>query len=353
MKTSINVGVIGLGFMGSTHFRIHQNHPLAKVVAVADIDEAKRKGDWRKVWGNIGDANNNDPVDMTGIQAYEDAFEMINNPNIDLVDICVPTYLHKQYVLAALKAGKNVMTEKPISRTGEDALEILEAYNKSGKSMVVGMCVRYWPEYQHAYQLIQSGKLGKIKTATFKRVSPNVAGNAWEDWYMNEKRSGGALLDLHLHDTDVIHYFFGKPKKVTSFGIKGFRSDAGYDHIFTNYEYEENMLVFSEGSWAPATGTPFEMSFLIIGEKGTIRLSETGYKVIYEDGTVENPTPANPDLPTGWHVEIDYLLKCIAEGVKPEKYLTIEQMVDSITIVEAEAKSIAEKQTIEINYPEK
>lgn len=353
MKTKVNVGIIGLGFMGSTHFRIHKNHNLSNVIAVADIDEAKRNGDWRKVWGNIGDSNNNEPVEMTGIEAYEDAFDLINNPDVDLVDICVPTYLHKKYVLAALKAGKHVITEKPIARDVSEALEIYDAYKASGKFMVVGMCVRYWPEYQHAYQLVKSGKLGKINTATFKRVSPNIAGNAWEDWYMKEKRSGGAILDLHLHDTDVIHYFFGKPKKVTSFGVKGFRSDSGVDHVLTNYEYEDNMLVFSEGSWAPATGTPFEMSFLIIGDKGTARLSELGYKVVYEDGTIENPTTVNPELPTGWHVEIDYLLNCIIDGVKPEKYLTIEQMVDSITIVEAEVKSIEEKSTIEIEYHNK
>lgn len=350
MSTKINVGIIGLGFMGSTHFRIYKDHPLAEIKAVADVDEAKLQGDWSKIIGNIGEADNMVPVDMTGIQTYRDALELINDPGIDLVDICLPTYLHAKYTLAALKAGKHILCEKPMSRNSDEARKILAESKHSNNFLMIGMCIRFWPEYQHAYQLVKSGKLGQIKSATFKRVSPSIANISWEDWFMKEKLSGSALLDLHLHDTDAIHYFFGKPKKVTSFGLKGFRSDAGIDHAFTNYVFDDDMLVCSEGGWSPAGSTPFEMSFQIVGEKGTIRLSETGYKIIYENGTIETPAPAKPGLPTGWHVEIDYLLNCISQNKKPDDYLSIEEMVDSLAIIEAEEKSIVENKTIEINY---
>ncbi len=350
MSDTVKVGIIGLGFMGSTHFRIYKDHSMAEIKAVADIDDAKLQGDWSKIIANIGDADNNVPVDMAGIQTYSDALELINDPEIDLVDICLPTYLHAKYIIAALKAGKHVMCEKPIARNTEEAREILEVSNNVDNFLMIGMCIRLWPEYQHAYQLLKSGKLGSIKSATFKRVSPSIAGNGWEDWFMKEKLSGSALLDLHLHDTDVINYFFGKPNKVTSFGLKGFRSDSGIDHVFTNYEYDDGKLVFSEGGWAAAGSTPFEMSFQIVCENGTIRLSETGYKIIYENGTIETPTPVKPGLPTGWHVEIHYLLKCIADNKKPDNYMTIEELVDSLTIIEAEEKSIKEHKTIEINY---
>lgn len=350
MNKTVKVGIIGLGFMGSTHFRIHKDNPSAEVIAVADIDEAKLNGDWRKISGNIGDGDNTKPVNLTGIQTYKDAMDLINNPEIDLVDICVPTFLHAKYILAALKAGKHVQCEKPMTRNLDEAREVLEASKNSKGFLMIGMCIRYWPEYQHAYQLIKSGKLGKIKSATFKRVSPNIVGGGWEDWYMKEKLSGGAILDLHLHDTDAIRYFFGKPKKVTSFGSKGHRSDSGIDHVITNYYFDDDMLVAAEGGWTPAISTPFEMSFQIVGEKGTIRLSETGYKVILEDGTIETPTPAKPGLPTGWHVELDYFVNCIIQNKNPYGFITIEEMIDSLNIVEAERESVIQQKTVEVIY---
>jgi predicted dehydrogenase len=350
MDNKIKVGIIGLGFMGSTHFRIYKDHPLAKIKAVADVDEAKIQGDWSKIVGNIGEADNKDPVDMTGIETYTDGMELIKNPDIDLVDICLPTHLHATYVIPALQAGKHVFCEKPIARTISEAKDILAASKQASTFLLIGMCIRFWPEYQHAYQLVTSGKLGTIKSATFKRVSPSLAGNSWENWFMKNELSGSALLDLHLHDTDAIHYFFGKPNSVTSFGLKGFRSNSGIDHVFSNYEYEEDMLVFSEGSWTATNGTPFEMSFQIVGEHGTIRLSETGYKVIYEDGRVESPTPAKAGLPTGWHVEIDYLLNCIRNDIPPEDFLTIEELIDSFAIIEAEGESIRNKKSIKVRY---
>jgi len=350
MSDTVKVGIIGLGFMGSTHYRIYNDHSLAEIKAVADVDEAKLRGDWSKIVANIGDVDNNVPVDMSGLQIYTDALELINNPEIDLVDICLPTYLHAKYIIAALKAGKHVMCEKPMARNSDEAREILAAAKKTDKYLMIGMCIRFWPEYQHAYQLVKSGNLGNLKSVTFKRISPSIAGNAWEDWFMKEKLSGSALLDLHLHDTDAIHYFLGKPKRVTSFGLKGFRSDSGIDHVFTNYEYDDDKLVCSEGSWAPAGSTPFEMSFQIVCENGTIRLSETGYKIIYENGTIETPSPAKPGLPTGWHVEIDYLLNCIVKNKNPNDFMTIEDLVGSLTIIEAENESIKEHKTIEINY---
>jgi len=346
----MNVGIIGLGFMGSTHFRIYDKNPMADIKAIADVDEAKLNGDWSKIIGNIGEADNSVPVDLAGINTYSDAMQLISDPEIQLVDICLPTYLHKQYVIAALEAGKHVLCEKPLARTTIEAREILEASKKSNGQLMVGMCIRFWPEYQHAYQLVQSGAIGKIKSATFKRVSPSIAGISWEDWFMKADKSGSALLDLHLHDTDAVRYFFGKPSNVTSFGLKGFRSDHGVDHVLTRYDFGNDTLIFGEGSWAPAGATPFEMSFQIVGEKATVRLSETGYKVIYEDGHTEEPSPTNSDLPTGWHLEIDYLLRSLIEGKTPDDYMNIVEIVDSLAIIEAEQKSVDENKTVKVNY---
>jgi len=350
MSKKVKIGIIGLGFMGTTHFQIHQQLGKSEIVAIADVDERKLSGDWSAVVGNIGDFDYSKPINLEGIRTYKDAMDLINDPDIEMVDICVPTYLHEKYAVAALEKNKHVLCEKPIGRNLDEARKITEAAEKSSGFFANGLCVRHWPEYRHAFELYSSGKLGKVKSAVFKRVSPSIHGNAWEDWFMKEELSGSALLDLHLHDTDLVRYFFGKPVSVTSFGMLGFRSDTGIDHVVTNYDFNDNTLIIAEGGWDSAKATPFEMSFQIVCEKGTIRFSELGYKIIHENGRVEEPAPADEKLPTGWHVEIDYFLSCILNNEKPDKYLSTEEMRDSIAIIEAEELSIKEKRTVEIKY---
>jgi len=350
VSRKVKVGIIGLGFMGTTHFQIHKQLGKSEIIGVADVDDKKIHGDWSHIVGNIGDMDYSKPVDMGGIKTYTNGIELIANPEIGLVDICVPTYLHEKFAIAALKAGKHVFCEKPIGRNLDEAKRITEAAEESDKYFSNGLCVRYWPEYRHAYKLYSSGKLGKMVSATFKRVSPSIDGNAWENWFMNTERSGSALLDLHLHDTDLVRYFFGRPVTVTSFGLKGFRSDSGVDHVFTHYDFGDGSLVMAEGGWESAKTTPFEMSFQIVCENGTIRLSESGYRILWEDGRVEEPQPARKNLSTGWHVEIDYFLSSILAGEKPDKYLTFEEMRDSMTIVEAEKRSIEENRSITVTY---
>ena len=101
MRKKVKVGIIGLGFMGTTHFQIHKQLGKSDIIAVADVDEKKISGDWSCVVGNIGDMDYSKSVDMSGIAAYTDAMKLISNPEIELVDICVPTYLHEKFPIVS------------------------------------------------------------------------------------------------------------------------------------------------------------------------------------------------------------------------------------------------------------
>ena len=346
MSKQVRVGIIGFGFMGTTHFDIYKNSGKATVVAMADVDTAKRVGDISTVFANIGGGDNSKPVDLSGIRVYTDGMDLINDPDVDLVDICVPVYLHKPYALAAIAAGKNVLCEKPLARTSAEAQEIADAAELAGVKFMAGMCIRFWPEYKHALETIRSGVAGKIRSATFKRVSPDMNHIGWENWFMKADLSGGALLDLHLHDVDFIRQMLGMPKSVAAFGTR-VHSDHGIDHVVARYDYGDGTLVTAEGGWAPAKGTPFEMSFQIVCEKMTLRLAAAdGYSLFHEDGSVEQPNPAAEGLPTGWHVEIDYLLDCIVNDVKPD--MPLAEVVEAIQLVEAEQRSIDQNKTVEL-----
>jgi predicted dehydrogenase len=345
----VKIGIIGLGFMGTTHFDIYRANDKAEVVAIADSNAAKQQGDISSVVANIG-GGTNDTVDLSGVSVYADGLDLINDPAVELVDICVPLHLHKQFALAALKAGKHVLCEKPLARNSDDAAEIVAAAKASDKFFSVGMCVRYWPEYRYVYEQYKAGKYGKMRNAFFKRFSPTVSGNGWQDWFSDEERSGGALLEMHLHDTDQILYFFGRPKSVNTTGCKGFRSKESWDHVFSSYEFEDGSMVVSEGGWTAAKGTPFEMSFQLICDNATVIFNHAGLNVYYEDGTTETPDLSAYKQPTGWHEELNYFVESIAYGKQPDKYISLDELVDGICIVEAERKSVESKKSVKIEY---
>lgn len=345
----IKVGLAGLGFMGTTHLGIYRGLKDVEVVAIADLDPAKLKGDISKVVGNIGGGDNSKLLEMKGIKTYSSAFDLLSNSEIDIMDICVPTPDHQKIAVAALQGGRHVICEKPVCRTVAELEELAEVARESEKFFNAGMCVRAWPEYYHAQSMFKAGKFGKIITAGFRRLSPNISGNSWDNWFMDAKKSGGALLDLHLHDTDFIRFMFGRPEAVTSFGINSVRSDGGVDYVMTNYSFPGS-LITAEGGWCASRKVPFEMSFQMIFEKATVRLAGEGYKIYWENGDVESPQVADAALPTGWHQELAYFVNCVRDNVKPDKYQDMADIVDSFKIVAAEQKSVDTGKTVKIKY---
>lgn len=350
MDQKIKVGIIGLGFMGSTHFRIYQENDKAQVIALADIDDKKLSGDWSGIVGNIGDSDNNTPVDLSNYKLYKQAELLIQNPEIDLVDICLPTDLHYEFIKLALENGKNVFCEKPFARTKEQARELMELAKSSKGFLTIGMCIRYWPEYQYIFKRYTLGDFGKIISAGFKRFSPNIAGNAWKNWFMDNEKSGGALFDLHIHDSDVIRYFFGRPHSVSSYGISNFRCKNGVDQCVTIYDYKNDSLIYAEGGWAMSSEAPFEMGFKLICQDATISFTGADLTIYWENRDVEKVALDEAVGLTGWHREIDYILSEMAGNSVPDRILQFEQLADSVCIAEAEAQSIISKKKEIVSY---
>ena len=346
----VKVGLIGLGFMGTTHWKIYQQLPDVRVTALADIDPVKRTGDIRGVTGNIGENNLSKPLDLTNVELYDNALELIEKADVDYVDICVPTPDHAQFILAALNAGKHVFCEKPLCRTREEMRTIRQALAQSDRFFNVGMCIRTWPEYVHARNFLASGAAGAVKVAQFRRLSPSVAGNSWQDWFMHEACSGGAILDLHLHDTDIICHLFGRPEKVRSAGIRGVVSDHGIDHVISRYLYPDGKLVIAEGGWCADPKVPFEMSFQLICERATLKLDGSGYHIYRQDGEIESPQPGNCDLPTGWHQELNYFVQCIRNRISPTRYQTPQSIFDAFAVLQAEIESVNSGKTVVVEY---
>ncbi len=351
MAEQIKIGIIGLGFMGVTHLSIYKKLADAQVVAVADVDAEKRQGNFSSVAGNINSFEEEELFDPNTTRAYADGMELIADPKIELVDICVPVHLHKAYALAALHAGKHVLCEKPLTMSSEDAREIVSCAKQCGRMLLVGLCVRFWPEYDYVYRLHKSGALGQIHSAFFSRLSPTVKGNGWNNWFGNKAMSGGALLEMHMHDTDQVLRFFGRPRKVTSFGCRGIRSDDCWDHVCTAYDFGGNSAILAEGGWIAAPGTPFSMSFRLTGSLGSVVFDSSGLNIYYEDGRHEKPDLSGYNYSTGWEEEIAFMLKSLHAGNIDNTYITGQEIIDGLSIIEAERDSLEQDgKSIHVTY---
>ena len=217
-KNKLRVGVVGIGFMGSNHFNIWRQHKEAEVAAIADVNRKKLSGDWSDIVGNI--AVGGGRVNLKGIKTYDNPAKLIGDQDIDVVDICLPTYLHARVAINALEAGKHVLCEKPMANNIKDAAKLAQAAKKAakkGRKFMVAHGIRFWPEYEALKDIVSKGKYGKVLSMHMRRMSPTPIWS-WNNWLMAANKSGSAALDLHIHDTDFANSLFGKPNRSAKAG---------------------------------------------------------------------------------------------------------------------------------------
>jgi predicted dehydrogenase len=328
----LRIGIVGFGFMGRMHYRCWKAIKDAKIIAICDSNPNIVE-DTKRAVGNIEGAEG--AIDFSDVELYTNFDKMLKNAKPDVVSITLPTYLHSKFAIKALKAGVHVLCEKPMALNVRDCDRMIRAARRSKKILQIGHCVRFWPEYAKAKQMVDSGELGKVIAATFQRLG---SAPTWsiDNWFLDEKRSGGVVLDLHIHDTDYVQYLFGAPAAVCSFTAK---SSTGQPlHIVTQYLYDDEKVVTAEGGWAMMPTFGFEMSFNIAMEKATIVYDltrQTMFKVYPAKG---NPFTPEVEKGDGYLRQTEYFVKLI-RGEAVEPVLTLQQSRDSVKIVEAEKKS--------------
>ncbi len=328
---TVKVGLLGLGFMGKCHFDAYAGIRGAKITAICDVDRKKLLGDWSSIAGNIGGAGGR--VNLKGISLYADPKNLFADPNVDVVDITLPTYMHAANAIAALKAGKHVISEKPMAINSKDASKMISAAKAARKQLFVAHCIRFWPQYAKAREIIKSGKYGKVLSANFTRVSPTPTWS-WKNWLMDSPKSGDAALDLHIHDADFVLYTFGKPKSVTAHA-SGFKKGRN-DHIVASYNYSGNLLVTAEGAWDYAPGFPFGMSFRVVMEKASLDCPSNLELMLYP--AKGKPVKVKCAKGDGYSAELKHFIDCIANKRKSD-VVSPESALHSVKLIEAEMKS--------------
>jgi predicted dehydrogenase len=338
----LKVGIVGFGFMGQTHYKCWKKIEGAEVVAICDVNPNIEE-DTKRAVGNIGDGQ--EAVDFNSLNVYTDFDKMLLGEKLDAVSITLPTYLHPDNSIKALSAGVNVMCEKPMALNSKECARMIAEAESSGKILQIGHCVRFWPEYAKAKEIIDSGEYGKVIAGTFQRLG---SAPTWsiDNWFLDEQRSGGVALDLHIHDTDYVQYVFGMPKAVCSVGAKD--PSGGLLHISTQYLYDNDTAITAEGGWAMMPSFGFEMSFNIVLEKATLVYDltrEPAFRVCPAEGGAFTPEVEEGD---GWFLQIAHFAKAV-RGEKLKAITTLAQSMNSVKIVEAEKQSASKGQKISIS----
>ena len=337
----VKVGIIGLGGMGNMHFGVYEELPGAEVVAIADADDKKLKPGESATAINIGTGGAT--IDPEKHALYSDPAELLKDQNVDLVDICLPTFLHPEWTVKAIEAGKHVLCEKPMALNSQGCQTMLKAHKGKKTHLMIAQCIRFWPEYVHLKETMESGRLGRVLSAHFWRGG-SMPDWSWDSWMQDARRSGGAIIDLHVHDVDFVHYLLGRPKAVCSTGTKG--PTGGFDVVDTVYVYEDKISVHSGAHWRLPAAFGFEMRYLVAFEKGCLAYSSGNSPSLME---ITESSQSHPEVKQtdGYHEEIAYLVACVKNNELPA-VVTPESAAFSIELVEAEVKSVETGEMVEL-----
>jgi predicted dehydrogenase len=321
------VAIIGAGFMGSAHAANYAS--LGERVRVKTVcgRSPERAARVAEVVGAVPDT---------------DLDAVLGDVEIDAVDICVPTPSHRDVAQRAFAAGKHVFLEKPLALTADDAEAIVAAAERSGKIFMVGLVLRFWPEYVELKQLVERGELGRPRAVFAQRLSPPAD---WADWLRDRDQSGGTAVDLMIHDFDQINALLGVPRSV-------FASEPEPGHIHAVVQYDGGSGI-AEGSMKMPRSYPFTSDIRVWGERavaeyafsaapvegeGNIGASSSarGLRVYPVDGEVRVVDVESADP---WGPEIAYFVECVEQGREPE-HGTGEQAKKALLVALAANRSV-------------
>jgi len=305
----MKIAVLGLGFMGSTHLKAWRQIPGAEVAAVASSNQQRLSGDLSDVQGNLGGPG--EKLDFSAIAKYSRAEDAVRDPNVEAVDICLPTHLHERVAVLALQSGKHVLVEKPMALDGAAADRMILEAARHGRTLMAAQVVRFIPSYRTASDILRSGRLGKVRSAIFRR---RCAAPAWSAWLAVPAQSGGGAFDLLIHDIDFCLHVFGMPEAVSASGYEDL--PRGIDWILAQFRYPAIGAVVVTGGWHHPAAYPFSMEFTIVADGGTLEFDSAGAPLA-EYGADGRQHPVDVSNVDGYRAELEYFLDCATRGRQP------------------------------------
>lgn len=331
----IRIGLAGIGFMGMIHYLASQSLKGAKVTAIYSRDPKKLSGDWRGIQGNFGPPG--EVMNLKGVTPYASFEELLADPKIDMVDICTPTDQHAPMAIAALKAGKHVLVEKAIALSPKEADKMVEAAAKAGKLLMVAHVLPFFSEFAFVLDLVKRGAYGRLVAGRLERL---ISKPDWSANIGDATKTGGPVIDLHIHDTHFLGLLAGMPGRLSSIGVANNQDIVEY--VSTNYIYGENGPALSAVSGAIAMpGRAFQHGFDLQFEKATVAYSSAGIPltVYTKDGKSTQPVLKGPAGPVeAFTMEIQSAVNGVRKGVCPPE-LSAQLAREALSLCQYECKS--------------
>ncbi len=335
----VNVGVVGLGVMGAQHIESYRVADVTgasnQLVAVCDADADRRAG-LRHVEGNVavGTDATDRLFDPGLVQGYESPDELFADGSVHLVSLCTYTDSHVPFAKAALAAGKHVLVEKPVALTADAVRDLADAAADYPDLLCMpAMCMRFWPGWRWLARLVRSGDMGAVRKATFRRVS---AAPGWgQAFYEDVSRSGGALVDLHVHDADFVRWCFGAPAAVETTG--------SLQEPRTRYHYPDGPEVVAEGGWDKDPNTPFFMGYRVDFEAGTADYAFNRDIQLRVERKGKDVEPVALEDGNGYDAEVSHLVRAVhaaRRGETPTLDARVEEAVGLMAMLAAERESL-------------
>ncbi|SFL69059.1 Predicted dehydrogenase [Gracilibacillus orientalis] len=350
--SKVRIGIVGLGSISEMHIQGYLKNQDVQLFAVCDVNEARAK---------------QTAEEFGATHYYTDYQEMLSNNEIDAVSICTWNNTHAEIAIAALNAGKNVLLEKPLCKTVEEALAIEEAVRNNPKQFLqIGYVRRFGTNTQVLKRFIDNGELGDIyfSKATCLRVLGNPGG-----WFADKERSGGGpLIDIGVHVIDLCWYLMGKPKVKSVSGntyqklgnrsnveYKSFYQAADYDAKQNSVEDLANAIIRFENGASLMVDVSFslhakkeELRVSLYGDKGGAEIEPQLEIVSEKNNIILNSTPQIDhltfDFAQGFQKEIDHFIDCV--NGKGETIAPVEDGVEMMKILTGVYKSSEEKAEI-------
>jgi len=320
-----SIGVVGLGFIGNVHLSCFQQMEGIRIGGVAD--EVRERGEKSSKY--------------YGCKLYEDCSQLIRADDVDIIDICVPTYLHKQLAVATAKEGKDIICEKPIARTIIDAKEMAQASRENNVRLFIGHVVRFFPEYAKIRECIRAGEVGKPGMVRTFRGGASPLSRA--SWYNDVGKSGGLLVDMLIHDFDWLRWTFGEIKSVYAQGSSLKEKEV----VLVNVRFKNGIIAHVEGSWAHPANFPFTTRVEVTGTQGLIQYDSNNsapVKVFSEKAGEATKAPESPLSKSPWCLELEHFIECLRKNEKP--LVTIDDAIEALRISMVALCSLKEKRPV-------
>ena len=311
----LKIGLVGVGGISGAHIPGWENMKEAELVAICDVrpEQMEKYPQYRQ---------------------YTDFDEMLEKEKIDILDICLPTYLHVDFAVKAMEKGINVICEKPISLKEEDVKRAYDTAEANNVKFMIAQVLRFWPEYEFVKSCYETGKYGKLLSGVMHRLGSKPKWS-FDNWMMDVNRSGLVPYDLHIHDLDFVIWAFGKPNNDT---MRRARKE-NQDYIAGIYDYDD-FFIMVESSWYTSSDFTFKSGFRFQFEDALLEYTDAKLTIYEANGETvmfnvsDDKSMGDIGLPStnAYENEIEYFMNCVLEN-KPADKVKPHELSEVINIL--------------------